>query len=287
MTWEETINFIRSKEEYATLVEQAYLNEDLELNIQKFSKSEEFKETIKLIESKKPGILKILDVGCGNGIASIAFALKGHTVVAIDPDDSLTVGTGAVDRMKNEINLKNVKIITSTAEDLKYDLESFDLIYSRQAMHHSYDLNRFVSNCARFLKKNGLFITIRDHVIYNKKDKKIFLKEHPLHKFYQGENAYRSSEYRKALTLAGLDILDEIKFFDSVINYFPLRLSEIENRISVEKQLIHNSLDRKLGTFGKTRFTTFIYEHFFFNPNIMRDERFYSGRMYSYISVKR
>ncbi|MBI1768760.1 MAG: class I SAM-dependent methyltransferase [Bacteroidetes bacterium] len=287
MTWEETINYIRSKEEYAALVDQAYLHSNLKLNVENFLLSDEFNHTLKLIEQTKPGALRILDVGCGNGIASISFALKGHEVVAIDPDPSPTIGTGAVDRLRQMLGLNNVMTITSTAEDLNYDPQSFDLIYSRQAMHHAHDLNKFIANCTRFLKKRGLFVTVRDHVIYDSRDKQKFFDEHPLHKFYHGENAYLSSEYRNAFNLAGLEILNEIKFFDSVINYFPLTMSDIENRIRQEELLIRKNLEKRLGVLGNTNLINFLYKHLFFNPDKLRDERFYSGRMYSYVSIKK
>lgn len=286
MNWEQTIDYIRSKEEYALLIEQAYLRADNELNIQSFSTSEEFSETLKLIEKKKPGKLKILDVGCGNGIASISFALKGHDVTAIDPDPSDTVGTGAVEKLKQKLGLKNIEIVTSTAEDFSYSAESFDVIYARQAMHHAYNLIQFISNCARFLKSGGLFVTIRDHVIYNNKDKEIFLNEHPLHKFYHGENAYRNSEYKNAFLSAGLEILEEVKFFDSAINYSPLTLSSIEEKIQKEKLLIRKTLESKLGALGKIPLIFLLYNRLIFDPEILRNERYYSGRMYSYIAKK-
>jgi SAM-dependent methyltransferase len=287
MSWEETIIYIRARGEYANLVHQSYLLEDLELNIKNFSHSDEFKETIELIESKKPGPLRILDVGCGNGIAAISFARLGHEVVAIDPDPSSNVGTGAVNKLKHKLGLKNILIFTSRAEELDLHDESFDIIYSRQAMHHAYDLNRFVANCTRLLKKGGIFITIRDHVIYNEKDKLRFLNEHALHKFYHGENAYRSSDYRKAFNLAGLEILREIKFFDSVINYFPLKLSDIEDRIQREHTLIDEKLKNKMDILGNNSLARFLYRKFIFDPSDMKIEKFYSGRMYSYVSIKK
>lgn len=287
MTWEETIRYIRSKVEYNSLVNQSYLHEDLELNVKRFSESDEFTETLKLIESKKQGCLRILDVGCGNGIASVTFALKGHNVVAFDPDSSNTVGTGAVQQLKEKLGLNALSVLTTTAEKLKLEPDSFDVVYCRQAMHHAHSLNKFISNCVRFLKKDGLFLTIRDHVIFDHKDKQKFLNEHPLHKFYGGENAYQRDEYRKAFQVAGLEITQEIRFFDSIINYFPLSLNAIEDRISNEKELIHKNLKRRLGKLGHSQLTYALYKYFVFNPERLRQEQFYSGRMYSYICRKK
>lgn len=287
MNWEETVKYIRSKVEHNTLVNQSYLHEDLELNVKRFSESDEFTETLKLIESRKQGCLRILDVGCGNGIASVSFALRGHEVVALDPDLSNSVGTMAVQHLKERLELSSLTILTTTAEDLNLEPESFDLVYCRQAMHHAHSLSKFISNCARFLKQNGIFLTIRDHVIFGKRDKQKFLNEHPLHKFYGGENAYRRDEYRKAFQLAGLEITQEIRFFDSIINYFPLSLNSIEERISTEKELINKNLKKRLGILGNSQLAYTFYKYFIFDPERLRQEEFYSGRMYSYLCRKK
>ncbi len=80
MTWEETIQYIRTLPEYKELVEKAYFDEDLMLNVKRFSQSDEFKETITIINTYQPKANKILDIGCGNGISAINFALKGFEV---------------------------------------------------------------------------------------------------------------------------------------------------------------------------------------------------------------
>src|SRR5947209_473204 len=82
--------------------------------------------------------------------------------------------------------MDDITVHQSFAEDIGFGDEIFDIVYVRQAMHHAYDLEIFVKECARVLKKGGLFITIRDHVIRDEKDKAWFLEMHPLQKFYGG-----------------------------------------------------------------------------------------------------
>src|SRR6516165_567809 len=98
MTWEETIQFIRTQPEYKKLVEQAYFEADLPFNVERFKSSEEYQSTKKLIEEYIPlkSSTKLLDIGSGNGISSIAFALDEVQVVAVEPDPSLTIGAGAI-----------------------------------------------------------------------------------------------------------------------------------------------------------------------------------------------
>ncbi len=111
-------------------------------------------------------------------------------VTAVEPDPSLTVGAGAVRKLKEHYELKNLEDYENFAEDINFKSNYFDIVYIRQAMHHANNLNKFIKECVRVLKPNGLLLTIRDHVIYDEKDKNWFLEYHPLHKIYEGENAF-------------------------------------------------------------------------------------------------
>src|ERR1043166_1210842 len=101
MTWEETIKFIRTQAEYKELVRLAYFEEDLVLNVERFRSGPEYAETKKKIRAQAGdhGKVRMLDVGTGNGISAIAFALDGFEVDALEPDPSDTIGAGAVTRL--------------------------------------------------------------------------------------------------------------------------------------------------------------------------------------------
>ena len=230
MTWHETIEYIRKNPEYEQLVRLAYFADDLVLNVESFGQSEEFQETLRMIKKLYPSAKTILEIGAGNGIAAINFALLGYQVTAVEPDDSDTVGAKAIRRLIEHYKLDNIKVLEGYAEEIGFASESFDIVYIRQAMHHAYDLKKFIGESARVVKKNGLLFTVRDHVIFDKKDKELFLQTHPLHKYYGGENAFTSGEYRAAIEEAGLTILQELKHFDSVINYFPLSSEQFINQ---------------------------------------------------------
>lgn len=284
MTWEETIAFIRTKPEYQDLVTKAYFHEDLEFNINNFGKSKEFEETLAIIKEYAPDANSILDIGCGNGISSINFALKEYQVTAVEPDSSTTVGAGAIRTMKARLNLNNIKVYEAFAEDIKFEDNSFDIVYVRQAVHHSNDLNKFIGECLRVLKPGGLLFTIRDHVIFNESDKKWFLKSHPLQKYYGGENAYTSLQYRTAMTRAGGIIEKELKYYDSIINYFPETQQSLDRKVEEEEKRIRKKLADKLGFIGATGFMFHIYK-MMFNFHPLNEEKI-PGRMYSYIVLK-
>jgi len=286
-SWEETIEMVRSDPKYSDLITKSYLSSSLKENVEAFRASEEFETVLKLIRENSTNANSILDVGCGPGFTSIAFALEGFEVLAVDPDPSSSVGIGAVEILKSSYGLNNIKSTISTAEDLIIPGEKFDIVYCRQAMHHAGDLTKFVGNLSSFLKQNGMLLTVRDHVIYNSKDKKWFLDTHPLHKFYGGENAYTHEEYSNAMQQSGLKIEKVLKHFDSVINFYPTTINEFETLIPKEEKRIKETLRNKFGILGSMKIMEFLYKRFRFNPFELVNEKRVPGRMYSYIAVKK
>ncbi|MBL4651472.1 MAG: class I SAM-dependent methyltransferase [Flavobacteriales bacterium] len=234
-----------------------------------------------------PKTTTILDIGCGNGISCISFALEGFQVIAVEPDPSDTIGAGAIRKLKEHYQLNNIEILESYAEDIKFDSNSFDVVYVRQAMHHANDLTKFTGECGRVVKNGGLLLTIRDHVIFDVKDKEWFLESHPLHKFYGGENAYKPEEYESAIKNAGMTITHKLKFYDSVINYFPVTTEELESKEKQELENIKQQLTNKIGLFSNLPFALSWFKNRLNFPNYLYDEKMTPGRMYSYISVKK
>ena len=287
MTWEETIRFIRTKPEYNELVDKAYFEEDLTLNVERFRQSGEFIETLRLLKQYQHNAKNVLDIGSGNGISAVALALEGYNVVSIEPDSSDTIGASAIRKLKTHYNLLNLDIYEAFAEELQLPNDNFDIVYIRQCMHHSYDLEKFVAEASRVTKKNGLFISIRDHVIFDKKDKEWFLENHPLQKFYGGENAFTSKEYKAAMSNAGLKIEKEIKYFDNIINYFPSSELDISNMFQTAKSKAVFHLKKKIGVLSKIYFLQVLYfKKIGLNKESVYDENKIPGRMYSYIAIK-
>jgi 2-polyprenyl-3-methyl-5-hydroxy-6-metoxy-1,4-benzoquinol methylase len=289
MNWEQTIQYIRTKPEYNDLVIKAYFDEKLHINVERFRKSPEFLETLRYMKIYQPNAKSILDIGSGNGISAISFALEGFDVVAVEPDPSDTIGAGAIRILKKHYNLSNIEIYEAFAEEIQFESGKFDIVYARQCMHHAYNLHDFVKECARVLKHNGLFFTVRDHVIFNKVDKKLFLEYHPLQKYYGGENAFTPTEYKSAMINANLDIKEELKFYDSIINYYPITTEEVIKRKEKEKSFKNAELKiiKKIGFLINFNFSKFLIKYFLrkkIGTNF--DEMDISGRMYSYITIK-
>ena len=267
MTWEETIQHIRKHKDYQQLVVDAYFSEDLVANVERYKATDEFSETLKELRHFNPNKnLSILDLGAGNGISTIAFALEGYKVTALEPDPSDTIGAGAIKKLIEKYKLTNVAVLECYAEDIPTEKIGFDVVFARQAMHHAYHLENFVAAAHNVLNDGGILMTIRDHVVENPKEKEMFLERHPLHKFYGGENAFSKSEYSNAITKAGFSILKIISPAQSVINYHPW------SKVVLNKKL------------GLLAYIPFVSDITWFYMN-RRWEKM-PGRLYSFIAQK-
>ncbi|HVS80699.1 MAG TPA: class I SAM-dependent methyltransferase [Pyrinomonadaceae bacterium] len=221
-TYEESVQWMRSQPEHAALTKQCYLDEDNLIAAKRFTMSEEFAavEAFLGLNKSRKG-LKILDLGCGNGIASYAFASLGHDVSAIDPDSSRDVGLEATARLASSVGAGSILTFCSFAESLPFPDATFDIVFARQSLHHFQDLRKGVAECSRVLRSVGTFFATREHVVTDEEQLKTFLAEHLLHKFHGGEHAYPLKEYLSVLQGAGLRVVRCLAPYDSVINHFP------------------------------------------------------------------
>lgn len=229
-TYEDSVRWLRSQPEYTEMVRLCYLDEDNLAAAKRFTTSEEFAEVVKILNlERSPTKLKILEVGCGNGIAAYAFAALGHDVCAVDPDLSEDVGLGATKRLISIVPNGSISTYQAFAESLPFPDSTFDIIYSRQALHHFTDLHQGIAECSRVLKPGGLLLATREHVINNAQQLQVFLENHVLHKLHGGENAYTRKNYVSALKQARMNVLKSFGCFDTVINHFPISNGEVKS----------------------------------------------------------
>lgn len=233
MTWEETITLIQNDPSLRALVRDTYLDPYLPANVERFRLSAEFKATQALLAAYPPvSHPHLLDIGAGNGVASIAFALEGYQVTALEPDPSACAGREAIKILAAHYQLDNVKVLEAFGEKLPLEDNSFDIVYVRQAMHHAADLVGFMKEAARVLKQDGQILTLRDHLVRGEKDKAKFLQRHPLHRFYGGENAFTLAAYRAAFQQAGLEVVKQLSPAEFAINYDPWSKEQLRQYLS-------------------------------------------------------
>ena len=226
-SWEDAVAWLVEQPDKQDLVRDCYYDSSPEIAARRYSQSEEWSA----IHSLLPAIAgKVLDLGAGRGIASYSLAKEGWSVVALEPDPSDLVGGGAINKISQVENL-SIEVIQEYGERIPCNSSSFDLVFARQALHHADDLSALCAEVFRLLKPGGTFIAVRDHVITTKNDLAEFLKIHPLHYLYGGENAYLSNEYLTAMRSAGFRIDKIMRSFDSVINYAPYTQESLREEI--------------------------------------------------------
>ncbi len=95
--------------------------------------------------------LKILDIGCGGGLLCEPMRRLGAEVTGIDASQK------NIDIAKIHSSKKNLKIkyICSSPENLNIK-DKFDIILNMEIVEHVNDVNFFLKNSSKFLKKNGL-----------------------------------------------------------------------------------------------------------------------------------
>jgi len=95
--------------------------------------------------------IKILDIGCGGGLLSEPMCRLGANVVGIDASKkNIEVAKFHAKKSKLKIHYK-----VASPEMLKTK-EKFDVILNMEIVEHVHDLNFFIKESSKLLKKNGL-----------------------------------------------------------------------------------------------------------------------------------
>jgi 2-polyprenyl-6-hydroxyphenyl methylase/3-demethylubiquinone-9 3-methyltransferase len=95
--------------------------------------------------------LKILDVGCGGGLACEPMARMGGNVTGIDADkQAIAVAQGHAKTSGLKITYK-----ATTSDQLK---GSYDVVLALEIIEHVTDIQAFVNSCAKLLKPGGIII---------------------------------------------------------------------------------------------------------------------------------
>jgi SAM-dependent methyltransferase len=247
-TWEEAVLWLKAQPDQAELVRDCFFDDPLLDSAQRYYASSEW-EAVRQLTGPAEG--RALDVGAGRGISSYALASDGWQVTAVEPDPSAVIGAGAIEELATASNLP-IHVVEDWGETLPFPDGSFDLVYGRQVLHHARDLPTLCAEMARVLKPGGTFLATREHVIFKDADLAVFLAEHPLHRLYGGENAYRLGEYKRAIENAGIRLTRVLNPWASAVNLHPRTAADIgalihERLPFIPATVFSPSLLRRLG----------------------------------------
>ena len=100
--------------------------------------------------------LDVLDLGCGSGHQSLAWAERGHRVVGLDFDrDLLAAGRERVRRAGGGLA---VDWAQADATSLPFRDASFDLVFNNSLLEHVPAWAKVVTETARVLRRGGLYV---------------------------------------------------------------------------------------------------------------------------------
>jgi SAM-dependent methyltransferase len=267
LSWEQAVMWLKEQPGQASLVRACYFDDPLVDAACRFTMNEEW-QAVKAFLPSISGLA--LDLGAGRGISSYALAHEGWEVVALEPDPSGLVGAGAIQSLALESRLP-ISVCEAFGEALPFRDSVFDVVYSREVIHHARSVNAFCLEVARVLKPGGRFIATREHVISKPGDLQTFLDNHPLHKYYGGENAFLLSDYIHAISGGGLKIRNVLSPLDSPINENPIEVTELQNRSELLFRKVRHHLITKLPSMVSTRISRAMNK---------------PGRLYSFVAYK-
>lgn len=278
ITYEQAVQWMRSQPEYSEHVTLCYLDQDNLTAAQRFSLSEEFTAVKDVLELDRTQLkLKILDLGCGNGIAAYAFSSLGHEVYAVDPDTSADVGIAATARLADAVK-GSLSTFQAFAESLPFPDATFDIVYTRQAVHHFSDLLTGLTECARVLKPKGRLLATREHVVDDEQQLQVFLENHPVHKFSGGENAYPIEKYIATFEQSNLKVIKCLAPFDTVINHYPKSNAQLSSEL-------FEVITHKFGKVAASVMTKLDFVETYYRHRLSVDCNF-PGRLYSFLCTK-
>jgi SAM-dependent methyltransferase len=100
----------------------------------------------------------VLEVGCGSGRFLKFIVDRAGLIVGVDPSHAIFAADNLLG--KND----KVTLVKASANDLPFQDESFDFVYSIGVLHHIPDTFKAMQACVNKVKKGGYFLT---YLYYN------------------------------------------------------------------------------------------------------------------------
>ena len=124
-----------------------------------FAKMEAHMDTIDILLSLSNVKVtdNVLDVACGPGLVSCAFAAKAHHVTGIDITQAMI--DAAITR-QSELKLNNLSWDIGDVAKLPYAQSEFDIVLSRYAFHHFINPDQVFAEMVRVCKAGGKILLV-------------------------------------------------------------------------------------------------------------------------------
>jgi SAM-dependent methyltransferase len=200
--YERAVLAFRADPKLRHIVLGSFLEEDFHQAVSRYSRSEEFARCWAFLEQHVHSGTRLLDLGSGRGLTSVALARRGVHVTSVEYDPSDIVGVGALAKYRDALDLP-LSPVRGDALQLPFRNDAFDLVFCRSVLHHLSDLGRGLKEIWRVLKPDGLFLAYNEHIVSLFSDRKKFLEAHPCVTYGVNEWAYPVFKYWRSFRWAG------------------------------------------------------------------------------------
>ena len=95
--------------------------------------------------------IKILDIGCGGGLLCEPLSRLGANVIGIDASEK-NIKIAKTHARENDLK---IRYFCASPENFNHK-EKFDVILNMEIVEHVKDINLFLKESSKFLKKNGI-----------------------------------------------------------------------------------------------------------------------------------
>src|ERR1039458_9187339 len=140
---------------------------------------------------------RILDVGCGFGWHAFTISLldNENEVVGIDILPSMIEGMSeCVETMREKRVTFNVTPLCGDICKLDMEPNSFDAIYSIEAIEHVHDMSQMLEKCFTLLKSGGNLILVNDQNMLNRK-----VRDDTVSMWKKRDHSWEWSEYLRSI----------------------------------------------------------------------------------------
>ena len=189
---------------------------------------------------------KVLEIGCGGGTDILQFAKNGAIVTGIDLTET------AIKITKRRFDIYNLKgtFIQAYAENLPFEDNTFDFVYSLGVLHHTPDTEKAIREAYRVLRPNGkilihLYAKGWKHYIFrkfyfrfmseSKKDKNTEEWGAPLLKVYSKRQFEKLFPYKIKATKYRMGVFFDYKSKAFGMTLFPKPIAKLIDILKLER----------------------------------------------------
>jgi len=171
----------------------------------------------------------VAEIGCGHGYVSVALSLEVSELDGFDVDSNAIKNAK---NLKDKFSIKNLNFFLFDGYNTNKPSNSYDVVISADVLEHVPDPKRYLNECYRILKDNGVLILTTPNGLIAKKNERIIKSHSPYH-----ITEFFPSELEELITSSNFKMLKTYRKVNIVNNGY---------RLTSYKELIYTLLPSKL-----------------------------------------